>query len=142
MARKIIITAVDSNFDEKEDFFLLNDEWVCIKNQGTTTENLAGWILLKRKPGDNKHYDHFYFPALIGERKTEFKPGQMVFVMTGPGQDRFIPASEEGPSQYHFFRNLDNLILNNRGDKMCLFAHVRKGTNETYEMVDIKEIGK
>lgn len=139
MGRKVIIKAISSDPGKEKDHLLLNDEWVCIANAGSTTENLSGWILLCRKP-DGRHYHHYHFPALVEGRKLELKPGQMAFVMTGSGQDKFIPAAEGESGQYHLYHNLDHFIWNEPGDKVCLFAHVYQGGKEFYELVDTREI--
>jgi len=141
MARKIVIKAVSNAIkDEDREKFRLNDEWVCIANEGTTTENMEGWILCTRK-ADGRHYNPFYFPAEVGVYKMNFKPGQLIFVMTGSGRDTFLPAMEGHPGQFHFFLNLDHFILDTPKDKINLYAFKKDGQKEIYELVDQKEIG-
>ncbi|MCR4399521.1 MAG: lamin tail domain-containing protein [Syntrophomonadaceae bacterium] len=140
MSRKIVIRAVANSPGGKDPNFKLTDEWVCIANEGTTTENLAGWILLNRKP-DNKHYYHFHFPAQLGGRPVELKPGQSVFVITGSGKDVFVPGDESGSGQYFFYRGLDHFIWDQPGDKALLYSYVRQGTDkEAFELVAQKLI--
>jgi len=140
VARKIVIKAISNSPGGKDPNFKLTDEWVCIKNEGTTTENLANWILLNRKP-DNKHYYHFHFPAYVGNRPMELKPGQSVYVITGHGQDVFVPGDENGPGQYFFYRNLDHFIWDQPGDKALLYSYSRPTVDkEIFELVSSKVI--
>ncbi|NLU49619.1 MAG: lamin tail domain-containing protein [Syntrophomonadaceae bacterium] len=140
MSRKIVIRAISNSPGGKDPNFKLTDEWVCISNQGTTTEKLANWILLNRKP-DNKHYYHFHFPAMLGSRTVELKPGQSVFVITGPGEDVFLPGDENSPGQFFFYRGFDKFIWNEPGDKALLYSYVRQGADkEAFELVAQKVI--
>ena len=139
MARKIVIKAISSAPENKEGNFKLNDEWICIANEGTTTENMEGWILLNWKP-DGKHYHHFFFPATVNSFRMNLKPGQLIFVMTGSGRDSYVPASEGSPGQFHFFMGLDHFIWNTPKDKVNLYSFKKEGQREIYELVAQREI--
>lgn len=140
MARKIVIKAVSNAPEDKEENFRLTDEWICIANEGTTTENMEGWILCTWKP-DGRHYNHFYFPAEVHAYRMNFKPGQLIFIMTGGGKDSFLPAMEGHPGQYHFFMGLKNFIWNTPKDKVNLYSFKKDGPKEIYELVAQREIG-
>ncbi len=140
MARKIVIKAVSNSPEGKEEKFKLSDEWICIANEGTTTEYMEGWILVNWKP-DGKHYHHFYFPSEIHGYQLNFKPGQLIFIMTGSGRDSFFPASEGNPGQYHFFLGLDHFIWDTPKEKVNLYSFKKDGQKEIYELVDQREIG-
>ncbi len=117
----------------------MTDEWVCIANEGTTTEFMEGWILLRWKP-DGKHYNHFYFPAEVDGIRLNFKPGQLLFVTTGTGKDVYYPASEGNPGQFHFFQGLDQFIWNETKDKANLYSFKKEGARETFDLVTQREI--
>lgn len=140
MSKKIVIRAISNSPGGKDPNFKLTDEWVCISNAGTSTVNLANWILLNRKP-DNKHYYHFHFPARLGNRTLELKPGQSVFVITGRGEDAFVPGDANGPGQFFFYRGFDHFIWNQPGDRALLYSYTRQSADkETFELVSSKDI--
>lgn len=139
MARKIIIKAVNKAPEGKENEFNVNDEWVCIANEGTTTEFIEGWILLNLK-ADGKHYYHFYFPAEVDGIRLNFKPGQLIFVTTGPGKDIYYPATEGNPSQFHFFQGFDKLIWNEAKDRVNLYSLKKDNNTRVFELVAQREI--
>ncbi|NLV16430.1 MAG: hypothetical protein GXY50_04365 [Syntrophomonadaceae bacterium] len=145
MARKVLIKAISNALQGEEDIFRLTDEWICIANEGTTTEFMEGWILLNRKP-DNKHYHHFYFPAEVMGIRLNFKPGQLIFIMTGTGKDCYYPATEGNPGQYHFFQGLEQYIWNEPGDRVSLYSIVKErtkeGPKESFELVAFREVSE
>jgi hypothetical protein len=139
LARKIVIRAISNCTPENEKEFRLNDEWICLANEGTTTEYMEGWILINWKP-DNRHYYHFYFPHEVDYFKMNFKPGQLIFVMTGSGKDVYIPAAEGSPGQFHFYQNLDHFIWNIPKEKAYLYSYKKEREKEIYELVAQKEV--
>lgn len=139
MARKIVIRGISCSPEGKDPYFPLKDEWVCIANQGSTTENFHGWILTNRKP-DSRFYNTYYFPALVDGRSLTLKPGQLIFVNTGIGKDCFLSAMEGTPGQFHLNYNLEHFIWDQPGDKACLFSYRKEKDKEIYELVAMKEI--
>lgn len=139
MARKINIRGVSYSPEGKDPDFPLKDEWVCIVNQGSTTESFHGWVLANRKPDGKLHYG-YYFPALVDGRSLTLKPGQMIFLNTGQGRDCFLPAMEGASGQFHLYYNKSKFIWNQPGDKICLFSYRKEKTKEIYELIDMKEL--
>jgi hypothetical protein len=140
MSTKIIIRAISNSPGNKDPNFKLTDEWVYISNTGTKTVNISNWILLNRKP-DNRHYHHFHFPARVSNRPMELKPSQSAYVITGRGEDIFIPGDESGPGQFFFYRNFDHFIWNEPGDKALLYRYTRQGADkDTFELVSTRVI--
>lgn len=139
MGRKIVIKAISNSPQGKDASFKVEDEWVCLANEGTTTEDMEHWILLNCKP-DNKHYDHYYFPATVDGRRLEFAPGQLIFVITGHGKDYFIKDPPDSPGQYHLYQQRDDFIWNQPGDRARLYSFSKEGEKEIYELVAQKEI--
>lgn len=141
MSRKILVKTVSNSPVGKDPHFQLTDEWVCLANEGTTTENMEDWILLNCKT-DNKHYNHFYFPAAVDGHKLEFKPGQMIFVITGSGKNYFIKDPPESPGQFHLYQQLKDFIWRQPGDKVHLYSYSKKDGKIIYELVAEKIIQK
>lgn len=139
MARKIFIKGVSYSPEGKDPYFMLKDEWVCIGNQGSTTEHFHGWVLTKRKP-DGRLYNGYYFSAMVDGRSLSLKPGQMIFVNTCQGKDCFLPAMEGASGQFHLYYNKDKFIWDQPGDKVCLFSYRKEKAKEIYELVDMKEL--
>lgn len=117
----------------------LDDEFVLIINEGDAPAFMGGWILLKKKT-DSTHHDHYYFPEEVEGIPLVLKPGQEMLVMTGGGEDTFIPPDAEGRGQWLLYQNKDAVIWNDVNDKLVLYAAVREEEKEIFVKIDERGI--
>jgi hypothetical protein len=105
----------------------LQDEYVVIKNLGTDSVRMAGWQLWDTTyTADGRIsnlYRHKYvFPEFLSNGQAwRVDPGELVFLITGPGLDIYIPSipSVQNP-QFHFHWGKSQQVWNNAGDIACL----------------------
>jgi hypothetical protein len=121
MAQEVKIIAIHNDPAGKDTSEKLNDEYVTIKNTGDTRVNMKGWQLTDWRPGQ-QHIHIYNFPQRLSDNSNwTFDPGEYIFLMTGHGQDVFIPANNGRPPQFHLYWNKDWFVWNNTGDTACLY---------------------
>lgn len=98
-----------------------NEEYVQIANDGTTIWDIRGWLLTDETSQQLR--PHIYrFPQTLGAGSGwSFAPGELIYVFTGIGSDKFIanPAGGRRP-QFHFFWGRNAMVWNNTGDRVYL----------------------
>lgn len=124
MARDIRITEIHNNPPGPDEPSKLNQEYVVIENCGTTTEDIVGWTLIDQTPTGANRHDYTFPPSLPGGSGYRFEPGELIYVMTGTGDDVFKPANSpndpEPRPHFDFHQNRDWFIWNNTGDTATL----------------------
>ncbi len=99
----------------------VEDEYVTILNDGPQAWDLSGWLVTDET--DQQLRPHVYtFPQKLTSGKGwTFAPGEAIFVITGPGDDKFIASPGTGNRpQFHFHWNRTSFVWNNSGDRVYL----------------------
>ncbi len=130
MAINVQITGIHNNPAGKDTAEKLNDEYVVVKNLGDQSVNMYGWQLTDWRPGQ-QHLHIYKFPQRLTDGSLwTLDPGEVIYLMTGTGCDRFYPADGTHPAQFHLFWNKDWFIWNNTGDTACLYDSEGKLVNQ------------
>ena len=91
----------------------LEDEYVIIVNEGTQTWNLARWLVSDESDQQLRPHVYTFPPKLTGGSCWTFDPGEAIFVITGPGEDKFIANAGAGKRpQFHFRWNRASFVWN------------------------------
>lgn len=120
MSADVKITFINNDPEGKDTQRKLNDEWVKIENKGDTSISLEGWKLTDWRP-NQQHIHIFNFPKYIDNSTWQLSPGELIFVMTGSGNNQFIPDTNEYKPQYHLYWNKNWFVWNNTGDTACIY---------------------
>ncbi len=98
----------------------LDKEYIVIKN--TTRDqkiSMKGWIVSDMTPtGKDTHL--FYFPEVVNSGFWTLDPGEVIFLMTGSGTNKFLAGTQEYPPQFHFYMQRAAFVWNNPGDTAYL----------------------
>jgi hypothetical protein len=116
----IEITAIHNNPAGSDTPSKLNDEYIVIKNMTPIQKfNLTGDIVSDMTPtGKDTHL--FHFPETLSNgQKWTLDPGEVIYLMTGRGQNVFINDGKNTP-QFHFHMQRDWFVWNNPGDTAYL----------------------
>ncbi|MCD6522445.1 MAG: lamin tail domain-containing protein [Candidatus Diapherotrites archaeon] len=94
----------------------LLDEYVVLENRGYKPIKIARW-----KIKDAQGHEYAFPETLANGEPYEIKHGQYVFLITGPGTDRFYPGTKYHPPQYQFYWNRGWFVWNIDGDTASLY---------------------
>lgn len=120
MSAIVKINYIHNNPDGKDTKQNLNDEWVLLENKGDESINIVGWKLTDWRP--NQQHIHVYtFPTRVDGYTWTLDPGELIFLMTGSGNDTFIAGDSTHLPQFHLYWNKSWYVWNNTGDTACLY---------------------
>ena len=121
----IRITEIRNNPPGPDDRTKLNLEYVVIQNFGDSSEKIRGWHLIDRTRSGQARHEYVFPRTLTNGSEYELAPGQKIFVMTGRGEDKFLPGATPGDPEpkphYHFHQNRGWFVWNNSGDTAYLY---------------------
>jgi hypothetical protein len=117
---EIEITEIHNNPSGTDTPSKLNGEYIVIRNMTKDKKfSFAGWIVSDRTPtGQDTHL--FYFPEKVNGDSWTLDPGELIFLMTGKGKDKFIKADGTHLAQFHFHMQREWFVWNNSGDTAFL----------------------
>lgn len=100
--------------------FHLNQEYLVITNNGLTSTNMSGWQISCNTDGWYKHL--YRFPSTVGDKKRWWlDPGELIFLFTGRGRDKYVGGDGVYHPQFHFYMNCSKFLWNKKSAEAILW---------------------
>lgn len=99
------ISTVQSELVTPANLSQLNHEYIVLSNNGNKGAKIVDWQI-SNNTADGWYRELYRFPEkLADDKKWWLDPGELIFVFTGAGKDKFVNKPEQNQPQFHFYMN-------------------------------------